>query len=173
MARGRKPKAGGLRPDQRKQVKQLEEIENPEVPPMPDPDQWIPTPGGEDDPAPAADWYEPVKAWWDDIWSSPMSSEFVESDIHGLYMACVYMHEGLNPYYKVSDRLKMMQAFEKTIKDYGLTPTAREALRWQISQGTQAQNRTNQIRAQQDAETRAQALREGKDKVIDLYKKFG
>ena len=84
-------------------------------------------------------WAKPVVKWWNDIWTSPMSQEFVESDIHGLYMACVYLHESLNPYYKVAERLKNAQAWETTIAKYGLTPTARESLRWQVAQGTQAQ----------------------------------
>lgn len=177
--RGRPRKAGAARPDQRKPSKVLEDRSDAEVPPMPDASEWIPLPQGpaeETEPNFEPQWSQAVVDWWESIWTSPMSSEFVDADIHGLYMACVYMHESLNPYYKVTDRLKMGQAWEKAIQSYGLTPTARESLRWAISQGTQAENRTNQIRAQQKAESRAEAQKKaveaGVDNVTLLYKNF-
>lgn len=177
MARGGPRKAGGA---SKKKVTQrvLEDQSDATVPPMPDPEIWVPIPQGpaeETEPGMETDWAEPVKLWWNSIWTSPMSSEFVESDIHGLYVACVYLHESLNPYYKLTDRIKSMQAFESTIKNYGLTPTARESLRWQVAQGTQAQNRTDQIRSQQKAETRTQAAKNANPQanVIDLYGSFG
>lgn len=178
MARGGPRKAGG--PSKKKiMVKHLEDRSEAEVPEMPDPNHWIPRPQGpieetDDDFEP--EWSPAVVAWWEAIWTSPMSSEFVESDIYGLYMACVYLNESLNPYYKVADRVKNSQAWEATIKNYGLTPTARESLRWQVAQGTQAQNRTNQIRAQQAEETRkkeaTEAAKNGNN-VTALYAKFG
>ena len=178
VGRGRPRKEGATRTDRRKPGKILENQDEAKVPPMPDPEDWIQVPQspaeeGEVDFEPQ--WAKPVVKWWNDIWTSPMSQEFVESDIHGLYMACVYFHESLNPYYKVAERLKNAQAWETTIAKYGLTPTARESLRWQVAQGTQAQNRTNQIRSQQKAETRAQAAKKANPQgnVIDLYNNFG
>ena len=87
MARGRKAKPGGLRPEQRKPGKILESQDEAKVPPMPNPEDWIPVPQspaeeGEVDFEPQ--WAKPVVQWWNDIWTSPMSQEFVESDIHGL-----------------------------------------------------------------------------------------
>jgi hypothetical protein len=176
MARGGPRKADGA---SKKKVMQkiLEADPNAEVPPMPKASEWIPAPGGpaeetEEDFEP--DWAEPVKAWWKSIWESPMSAEFVNSDIHGLYMACVYLHESLNPYYKISERIKSSQAWEAAIKNYGLTPTSRESLRWAVSQGTQAQNRTNQLRAEQKATTRSEAdVAASHDKVLNLYNQYG
>lgn len=178
MARGGPRKADG--PSKKKVMqKVLEEIENPDIPPMPDPKDWIPAPSSpqeEGEPAEKfePEWANPVVAWWNSIWSSPMSSEFVESDVHGLYVACVYLHESLNPFYRVQDRIKSAQAFEATIKNYGLTPTSRESLRWAVSQGTQAQNRTNQLRAQAKAQTRSEAdAAASEDKIVSLYSKYG
>ena len=170
--KGRPRKAGAVRPDQRKPMKVLEDRSQAKVPPMPDPDEWIAKPG--ENPGEAL-WSKPVIDWWESIWVSPMSSEFVNSDIHGLYLACMYLEESINPYNKATDRLKMGQAWEKTIQSYGLTPTARESLRWAISQGTQAENRTNQLRAQKQAETRESAAKnaDGGNKIVDLYGKFG
>lgn len=179
MARGGPRKAGG--PSKKKiTIKHLEDRSDAEVPAMPDPNHWIPAPQGPAEETEVdfeAEWSPAVVAWWEDIWTSPMSSEFVDSDIHGLYMACVYLHESLNPFYKISDRVKNAQAWEATIKNYGLTPTARESLRWQVAQGTQAQNRTNQLRAQAKAETRLEAekraVEDPQSGVRGLYQKFG
>lgn len=99
-----------------------------------------------DEDLPAPEWSPAVVKWWEDIWTSPMASEFVKADYHGLYLGCYYLHESLNPFYKLSDRVSASKAFEATLKNFGLTPSAREGLRWQIAQGTAAQNRTNSLR---------------------------
>src|SRR5690348_3178359 len=33
-----------------------------------------------------ADWHPLTKAWWRDTWRSPMASEYLEADRHGLYL---------------------------------------------------------------------------------------
>lgn len=104
-------------------------------------------------------WSLPVCEWWASIWSSPMASEFIESDIYSLYFACLFFHESLNPFYKISDRLAAYKQYAAICKDYGLTPAAREQLRWHIAQGTAAQNRTEQLRA---------ASSQGKADNVDL-----
>lgn len=127
----------------------------------PDPDRFT-----EDELTP--EWSPAVVRWWHDIWGSPMASEFVKADIHGLYLGCYYLHESLNPFYKLTDRVNAAKAFENTIKNYGLTPSARESLRWNISQGMAAQKRTDQIRASSSA-----GKKTGKDDVTDMYKRHG
>lgn len=177
MARGRKAKPGGLRPDQRKPGKILETDEDRVIPPMPDAANWAPPqgPAEETEPGFEPEWRQPVIDWWDSIWSSPMASEFVESDVYGLYMGCVYLQESLNPYLKVADRIKNAQAWEKVVKDFGLQPSARESLRWQVAQGTQAQNRTDQIRQQKNVENKYKAAKanDPQGKIHDLYGQFG
>lgn len=175
MARGGARKAGG--PSKKKVFqKVLEDQSEAEVPPMPKAEDWIPAPQGaaeETEPDFEPQWAKPVQDWWQSIWTSPMSSEFVDSDIHGLYMACVYMHESLNPYIRVADRIKNAQAWESTIAKYGLTPTARESLRWQVAQGTQAQNRTDQLRSQKKVEAPPNYTGNPNSNIVDMYKQFG
>lgn len=174
MARGGARKAGG--PSKKKVFqKVLEDQSEAEVPPMPNAEDWIPAPQGaaeetEEDFEPQ--WAKPVQDWWGSIWVSPMSQEFVESDIHGLYMACVYMHESLNPYLRVADRIKNAQAWESAIAKYGLTPTARESLRWQVAQGTQAQNRTDQLRSQKKVEQAPNYTGNPNSNIVNMYKMF-
>ena len=90
-------------------------------------------------------------------------------------MGCVYLQESLNPYLKVADRIKNAQAWEKVVKDFGLQPSARESLRWQVAQGTQAQNRTDQIRQQKNVENKYKAAKANapQGKIPDLYGQFG
>lgn len=165
MARGGPRKAGGpSKKGSKAAVTLLTEPDQDElnIPPMPPTHDWLPPIPDEQragfnplDPDPfyenkAGEVYPPwnpaVVRWWRDIWSSPMSSEFVNSDIHGLYIGCYLLHEALNPEYKLADRLASLKSFEATLKNYGLTPSARETLRWQIAQGTNAQRRTDAIR---------------------------
>lgn len=194
MARGGARKADGpSKKAGRSNFKTLEVSDIVEIPAMPDPRDWIGPPrmvtqpkdkesravleaGGidpdeaikETDDELEVDWYEPVKNWWHDIWSSPMSGEFVDSDIHGLYLACYYMHESLNPFYKSGDRIAWAKQFEAAIKNFGLNPSARESLRWQVAQGSAAQSRTNQIRAAASAGHTAEAQKE-KDEMLEMY----
>lgn len=155
--------------------------ENPDIPPMPPAADWIALPGG--DPAKQGgmdadfqsydlptepEWNDAVVRWWESIWSSPMASEFVESDIHGLYLACMYLHESLNPFHKPSDRNTFAKSWEAAVKNYGLTPSARETLRWQVAQGTSAQKRTDQLRTQASNE-RMKAT----GSIQDLYGRHG
>lgn len=157
-------KAGGpSKKGSKSRVTVLRAVDGVEVPPLPDARDWIAPPhpvvGVEELGVEAVwpddeslvgvevDWCEAVKAWWGDIWSSPMSGEFVSSDIHSLYLACYYLHESLNAFYRPSDRLAFGRQFQATIKDFGLTPSARESLRWQVAQGTVAQQRTDKARA--------------------------
>lgn len=169
--------------------RQLVESEITEIPPMPNPHNWINMPsfqsmkrkkedqalleseGIDPDAEPEfddddIDWAQPVKDWWVDIWSSPMANEFVDSDIHGLYLACYYFNESLNAFYKPGDRIAWAKQFENSIKNYGLTPSARESLRWQVAQGTAAQSRTNQLRAAVSAGQQV-------EDYGDLYTQYG
>lgn len=138
MARGRKAKIGGLRPDQRKPVKELLPNENAEIPELPDPLAYI---GKEE-------WPKPVSDWWSSVWRSPMAGEFVEADRHPLYMAAAHLAQSLDADARSADRLKSAQAWEAVLRNFGLQPSARESLRWSILQAEQAEKRTRDLRAE-------------------------
>ena len=119
-------------------------IENPDIPPMPPAGDYV----GEA-------WNPAVVRWWNDIWSSPMSSEFMSSDIHGLYLGCKQLHESLNQANKPTDQASFMTKFEQTIRNFGLNPMARRALQWEIERGTEAETKTQE---------REQKMREAAEK---------
>ncbi|QGH79244.1 minor tail protein [Gordonia phage Sukkupi] len=127
----------------------LHAVDNPEVPPLPAASDWL---GGIEDITGDGEqiereWPEPVKAWWDDIWSSPMSQEFVDSDIHGLYLACFYLAQVLNPFLKMSDRISASKAYETQVRNFGLNPMSRRTLQWEIERSEEAQERGRKRRA--------------------------
>lgn len=192
MARGGPRKADGpSKKGSKATVTLLTTNDNPEIPPMPPAENYIGVshirttnrgyndtrtleaagvetdPGAFDEEEMVPDWNPAVVEWWESIWTSPMASEFVDADIHGLYMGCVFLHESLNPFYKLGDRTSAFGKFEGVQKAYGLTPSARESLRWTISQGAAAQKRTDQIRASASAGRTT----ESKDNVMDMYKR--
>ncbi|QZD98844.1 hypothetical protein SEA_TRACKER_1 [Gordonia phage Tracker] len=121
----------------------LRPVENPDIPPLPPAGDWLASQDEIAAGSPIADreWPKPVQRWWEDIWSSPMSSEFVDSDIHGLYLACFYMSQVLNPWLKMSDRISASKAYETQVRNFGLNPMSRRTLQWEIERSEEAQYR--------------------------------
>lgn len=112
-----------------------------EVPPMPDAADWIcqiTSSDGNEVPDAPVEWSSAVVTWWESIWSSPMSNEYHDADIHQLYLACFYLQQTLNPYLKMSDRLNSSKSYEATIKNFGLTPMSRRSLQWEIERSEEA-----------------------------------
>lgn len=161
---GRRRKVGAVRADQRKPTKLLEAPPDAvKVPSLPPAEQWTST----------GTWSKPVGAWWNDIHKSPMAGEFTDADLHGLYVAANYLNEALNPRNNAAERLKLGQAWERAIKAYGLTPNARENLRWSISQAERAEYRTRDLRSKkQNAEPTKPAAAVNAD-IIALYEAQG
>lgn len=164
MVMGRPRKAGAQRTDRRKPTKKLtapsEAVEVPELPPA---EQWTST----------GVWSKPVLSWWNDIHKSPMAGEFAGSDLHGLYVAANYLNEALNPRNNAAERLKLALAWERAIKAYGLTPNARENLRWTISQAEQAEHRTRDLRAKKQTTEPSEPAAAVNADIIALYEAQG
>lgn len=139
------PKDPGTRARRNKSATKatLQPVEDPYIPDLPDPEDYIPfaldTPAVDDDLRPV--WSKAVKNWWTDIWSSPMSAEFHPSDIHGLYLAAVYLQQALNPLLKAADRLAFAKQHEACVKNFGLSPMSRRALQWEIAKVDEAHQR--------------------------------
>ncbi|WIC89623.1 terminase small subunit [Rhodococcus phage Apiary] len=127
-------------------------VVNHEVPPMPPAADWLVAPMGIDDTDHPTEWSQAVKDWWEDIWSSPMSNEYHDADVHGLYLACFYLQQTLNPYLKMSDRLNASKSYENAVKNFGLTPLSRRSLQWEIERADQAQAQGQKRRARSSGE---------------------
>ena len=92
-------------------------------------------------------WSPVVLRWWEEIWTSPMVSEWTAADYHTLVILAGDLQESLNPMYKAADRARFQKLWMDGIKQFGLTPEARVKLRWTIAQGNTAVQRSEQLRA--------------------------
>lgn len=130
-------------------------VERPKVPTIPKVRKWSPR---------AID-------WWSRVWSSPMSSEFDESDIPGLVRVCELVDDvarlaaeeedllhGIDrKKLQPRDRIALVQQRTALVRlrvnlsselrlaqaSYGLTPIDRRRLQWEIDRGEGAQVRTS------------------------------
>ena len=123
------------------------------IPPLPEPEDYI----GSAFPAghelyQEARWNGAVVRWWQEIWSSPMSSEFTESDMHGLYLGCTYLHQMLNPLNKATEKTAYAMRFEGVQKNFGLNPMARRSLQWEIARGEEAVAKTAKRKTQKESD---------------------
>ncbi len=74
------------------------------------------------------DWHPMTVMWWADIWKSPMATEFLQADMHGLYRLAVLINKfWLRPDRRLAGEIRLQQAA------YGLTPLDRRRLEWEVS----------------------------------------
>lgn len=91
---------------------------------------------------PDGPWHPQTVAWWQDIWASPMSSEFDQSDIHGLFVLAVLVNVFWNkPHWATAAEIRLQS------QRFGLSPLDRRRLQWEIEKVDEAQDRGNQRRA--------------------------
>lgn len=104
---------------------------------------------------PGLAWQPETVKWWHRTWSSPMSSEYDESDFSGivrrLYLEDAYwyaMKSGMTlAAFKFAAEIRIQDA------EYGLTPMARRRLQWTIEQGESAEEKTTARRKARRAAT--------------------
>jgi len=80
---------------------------------------------------PFADWHDLALEWWRDLWSSPLSVEYLSMDRHAL-MRCM-MH--VNDYWQATtpkERNEASVRIEAAEKALGLNPMARRGLGWKV-----------------------------------------
>ena len=95
------------------------------------------------------DWHSLTRAWWRDIWRSPMASEYVNADIHALYrLAALIDRFWREPSVALSAEIRLQQ------QAFGLTPLDRRRLEWTIEQAETASTRRQQrkVRRAQDGD---------------------
>lgn len=90
-------------------------------------------------------WHDLTREWWADVWSSPMSSEWDESDVHNvLIAAAVYddMWRAETP----KERKDAAAEYRLQRVDLGLSPYSRRRLEWTIESADEAKERGQQRR---------------------------
>ncbi len=87
------------------------------------------------------DWHKLTRAWWKDVWSSPMAAEYLRADMHGLYrLALLIDRFWEDPSTKLAAEIRLEQ------QAFGLTPLDRRRLQWSIEQAESATAQRHQRR---------------------------
>jgi hypothetical protein len=85
-------------------------------------------------------WHSQTKAWWKDIWASPMAPEFINSDIHGLFALAILVDD----FWTVKDarqRKDLVAEIRLQRQCFGLTPIDRRRLQWEVGRVEEAQRK--------------------------------
>ncbi|NLD71647.1 MAG: hypothetical protein GX649_02900 [Chloroflexi bacterium] len=73
------------------------------------------------------DWHPLTRAWWKDTWGSPMAEEYLDADIHGLFILAelvdAYWYE---PSKELAGEIRLQR------QCFGLTPVDRRRLQWEV-----------------------------------------
>lgn len=96
-------------------------VANPDlvVPPLPDEDsrEWLPI----------------TRAWWRDIWASPMAPEYDASDVHGLFIVAQLVDDfWRKPSKELAAEIRLQR------QSFGLSPIDRRRLQWEIEHADEA-----------------------------------
>src|SRR5688572_18902518 len=75
-------------------------------------------------------WHPFTLSWWEDVRSSPMVPEYLQSDLHGLYL----LADLVDQYWRASDARKSTTMLAAEIRQqgqrFGLSPMDRRRLQW-------------------------------------------
>lgn len=93
-------------------------------------------------------WHAETIRWWNDVWSSPMSPEWDESDEHNVIL-CALLYNDIWLAESAKERKDAAGEFRLQRKDLGLTPYDRRRLEWSIESADEARDRGQQRRARQ------------------------
>ncbi len=80
------------------------------------------------------DWHPLAVAWWEDIWTSPMSKQYLTADRHSLYRILLMIQE-----YWRRPNVELSKDIDKAQQAFGLTPLDRRRLEWIIENPTPKQ----------------------------------
>ena len=72
-------------------------------------------------------WHKLTRAWWRDVWRSPMASEYLEVDLHGLYMLAALLDR-----FWQAPSTALAAEIRQQRQCFGLTPIDRRRLQWEL-----------------------------------------
>lgn len=91
-------------------------------------------------------WHRLTQAWWRSVWQSPMASEYLDTDTHGLARLAMVIDD----YYQSGD-VKLLSEIRLQEARFGLSPVDRSRLQWEVQKGEEAERR-RRPKAMQQAE---------------------
>ena len=90
-----------------------------EAPPLPTPPRGI-------------RWTKVTKDWWAMIWSSPMSTQWLQADVYALGEMAA-LRQQMMAATRIEDRLKLSTLVDRYADKFGLSPKGRRDLRWVVT----------------------------------------
>jgi len=85
-------------------------------------------------------------AEWEDIWRSPMASQFIAADRHGLLKLAVLV----NDYWlsgSAKGRRELLAEIRLQRTDFGLAPRPRAGLHWEVARADEAESKAAKRKA--------------------------
>lgn len=104
------------------------------VPPMPEHPGYIDDEGHRRKVA----WHTQTRAWWNDVWTSPMESAWDESDVHNVIIMAL-LYDDLWTAGSPRERKDAAAELRQQRADLGLAPLPRRRLEWTIEGAMDAQ----------------------------------
>lgn len=99
-------------------------------------------------------WHPLTRAWWHDVWHSPMAAEFLQADLHGLYRLAVLIDAfWLQPTKELAAEIRQEQTA------YGLTPIDRRRLQWEVERVEKGRHQPHRAAAPGDARGYLRAIK--------------
>ena len=92
------------------------------------------------------DWHDMAAQWWEDVWSSPMSPEWDDSDLHNVIL-CAMLYNDIWMAETPRDRKDAAGEYRLQRKDLGLTPYDRRRLEWTIETASEARDKGEKRRS--------------------------
>lgn len=77
------------------------------------------------------DWHPQTEAWWNDVWTSPMSSEWDDSDFHNVVVLAL-LYDDIWTADSPRARKEALGEYRLQRADLGLSPYSRRRLEWTI-----------------------------------------
>jgi hypothetical protein len=85
-------------------------------------------------------WHQATRAEWREIWASPMATQFLKSDAHGLLKLAVLINDFWHAE-TAKERAALLVEIRLQRQDFGLAPRPRASLHWEIERANDAQDR--------------------------------
>lgn len=83
-----------------------------------------------------------AKRWWENVWSSPMSFEFLGGDEPALFRLVVLV----NIFWHDPTKLDVAREIRLMEREFGLTPMSRRRLEWSVVAAEESKDRLDKRR---------------------------
>jgi hypothetical protein len=94
------------------------------------------------------EWSELTLEWWRDLWASPMSSEYHDSDKHQIFVLAMLMDDFFTAESRTM-RMNISAEIRLSRMAFGMTPYDRRRLEWTVEQAEESKDRGNERRKRQ------------------------